>query len=64
MNESLAVQNLKKSYPGFNLQNVSFSVLPGRIMGLIMRHRPVHRYAASELVRLSPRDIKTAGAIS
>ncbi len=35
MNESLAVHNLKKSYPGFNLQNVSFSVLPGRIMGLI-----------------------------
>lgn len=36
----------------------------GRIMGLITRHRPVHRYAASEPVRLSPRDIKTAGAIS
>mgnify|MGYP000647619488 FL=1 len=31
--------------------------------GLITQHRPVHRYAASELVRLSPRDIKTAGAI-
>lgn len=35
MNEILSVKNLKKTYPGFSLQNVSFSIRPGRIMGLI-----------------------------
>ena len=35
MKEILSVKNLKKTYPGFSLQNVSFSIRPGRIMGLI-----------------------------
>ncbi len=34
-NELLSVKNLKKIYPGFVLQDVSFSLFPGRIMGLI-----------------------------
>lgn len=35
MTELLQVEHLSKCYPGFTLQNVSFSVKPGRIMGLI-----------------------------
>lgn len=35
MNELLSVQNLCKYYPGFTLEQISFSILPGRIMGLI-----------------------------
>ena len=35
MTELLRVDHLNKHYPGFNLQDVSFSVKPGRIMGLI-----------------------------
>ncbi len=35
MTDLLQVNNLSKRYPGFVLQNVSFSVKPGRIMGLI-----------------------------
>lgn len=31
----LSVQGLCKSYPGFSLQDISFSVQPGHIMGLI-----------------------------
>lgn len=31
----LSVNHLSKRYPGFALQQVSFSVYPGRIMGLI-----------------------------
>lgn len=35
MTELLQVKHLTKRYPGFALQDVSFSVKPGRIMGLI-----------------------------
>lgn len=35
MTELLRVDHLNKHYPGFALQDVSFSVKPGRIMGLI-----------------------------
>ena len=35
MTELLQVEHLSKQYPGFTLQDISFSVKPGRIMGLI-----------------------------
>ena len=35
MTALLSIQNLTKHYPGFTLQDVSFSVMPGRIMGFI-----------------------------
>ena len=35
MTELLQVEHLSKCYPGFTLQDVSFSIKPGRIMGLI-----------------------------
>ena len=35
MNNLLQVEHLNKQYPGFALKDVSFSVKPGRIMGLI-----------------------------
>ncbi len=35
MTELLQVEHLSKRYPGFALQDVSFSVKPGHIMGLI-----------------------------
>lgn len=35
MTELLQVDHLSKQYPGFTLQDISFSVKPGRIMGLI-----------------------------
>lgn len=41
MTELLRVDHLNKHYPGFALQDVSFSVKPGRIMGLIGKMEPV-----------------------
>ena len=35
MTELLQVDHLSKRYPGFTLQDISFSVTPRRIMGLI-----------------------------
>ena len=35
MTDTLQVRNLCKYYPGFSLEDVSFSLKPGRIMGLI-----------------------------
>ena len=35
MNDLLQVEHLNKLYPGFTLKDVSFSVKPGHIMGLI-----------------------------
>ena len=35
MTDSLCVKGLTKTYPGFALQDVSFSLCSGRIMGLI-----------------------------
>lgn len=35
MTEILQVDHLSKQYPGFTLQDITFSVKPGRIMGLI-----------------------------
>lgn len=35
MRSVLDVQGICKNYPGFRLENVSFSLAPGRIMGLI-----------------------------
>lgn len=35
MGAVLSVQNITKHYPGFTLENVSFSLEPKRIMGLI-----------------------------
>ena len=35
MEAVLSVQNIHKHYPGFTLDNVSFSLAPNRIMGLI-----------------------------
>lgn len=38
MNEVLSVKNLCKRYDSFALQNVSFNILPGEIMGFIGRN--------------------------
>ena len=38
MTELLQVEHLSKQYPGFSLRDISFSVKPGRIMGLIGKH--------------------------
>ena len=35
MKTVLSVQNITKHYPGFALENVSFSLAPNRIMGVI-----------------------------
>ena len=35
MESVLSVQNINKRYPGFTLENVSFSLALNRIMGLI-----------------------------
>ena len=35
MEAVLNVQRINKHYPGFTLENVSFSLAPNRIMGLI-----------------------------
>ena len=35
MEAVLSVQSINKHYPGFALENVSFSLAPNRIMGLI-----------------------------
>mgnify|MGYP000494256724 FL=1 len=35
MEAVLSVQSINKHYPGFTLKNVSFSLAPNRIMGLI-----------------------------
>ena len=35
MEAVLSVQSIHKRYPGFVLENVSFSLAPNRIMGLI-----------------------------
>ena len=35
MEAVLSVQSINKHYPGFTLENVSFSLAPNRIMGLI-----------------------------
>ena len=35
MEAVLSVQGISKHYPGFTLENVSFSLAPNRIMGLI-----------------------------
>ena len=35
METVLCIQDLCKNYPGFTLENISFSLAPGRIMGLI-----------------------------
>ena len=35
MEAVLSVKNITKHYPGFALENVSFSLAPKRIMGLI-----------------------------
>lgn len=38
MNDILKIENLNKKYPSFSLQNVSFEVKPGEIMGFIGRN--------------------------
>ncbi len=38
MTEIVSVNNLNKSYVGFDLKNVEFSIQPGRIMGFIGRN--------------------------
>ena len=38
MDELLRVEGLCKRYPGFSLEDVSFSLAPGRVMGLIGRN--------------------------
>ena len=35
MNSLLSVTHLSKRYPSFSLEDVSFSITPGRVMGLI-----------------------------
>ena len=35
METVLHIQNINKHYPGFTLENASFSLAPNRIMGLI-----------------------------
>ena len=36
----LSVKGLSKRYPNFTLQNITFSIKPGRIMGLIGKNEP------------------------
>lgn len=36
--DALRVENLRKSFPGFQLMNVSFAVEQGHVMGLIGRN--------------------------
>lgn len=38
MNEVLQIKNLSKEYPAFHLDNVSFSIEKGHIMGFIGRN--------------------------
>ena len=35
MNSTLVVNQLSKSYPGFELRNISFEIPKGKIMGLV-----------------------------
>lgn len=35
MTDLLKIEHLSKHYPGFSLQDVSFTLKPGRIMGLV-----------------------------
>ena len=39
METVLHIQNINKHYPGFSLENASFSLAPDRIMGLIGKKR-------------------------
>ena len=38
MEAVLSVQSINKHYPGFALENVSFSLAPNRFMGLLGKH--------------------------
>ena len=37
METVLNVQSINKHYPGFSLENISFSLAPNRIMGLLVK---------------------------
>ena len=47
MTALLQVQNLCKTYPGFALTDVSFTLRPGRIMGLIGKNGADAAHTAS-----------------
>ena len=44
MEAVLSVQSINKHYPGFALENVSFSLAPNRIMGLIGKNGAGKKY--------------------
>ena len=56
MNELLSVRELTKHYPGFTLDNVSFSVAPGRIMGLIGKNGAGKSTTLKAILNLIPID--------
>ncbi|MCI7473326.1 MAG: ABC transporter ATP-binding protein [Clostridiales bacterium] len=56
MNELLSVRGLTKRYPGFILDHVSFSVAPGRIMGLIGKNGAGKSTTLKSILNLIPTD--------
>ena len=58
MKELLSVQGISKQYPGFRLENVSFSLQPGRIMGLIGKNGA----GKSTTLKMCIRDSALSGA--
>ncbi|OUN14287.1 ABC transporter ATP-binding protein [Flavonifractor sp. An91] len=56
MNELLSVRGLTKRYPGFTLDSVSFSVAPGRIMGLIGKNGAGKSTTLKAILNLIPTD--------
>lgn len=56
MNELLSVRGLTKRYPGFTLDNVTFSVAPGRIMGLIGKNGAGKSTTLKAILNLIPTD--------
>ena len=61
MNELLSVRGLTKRYPGFTLDSVSFSVAPGRIMGLIGKNGAGKSTTLKAILNLIPTD---AGSVT
>ncbi len=63
----LSVNHLSKRYPGFALQQVSFSVYPGRIMGLIGKNgagKSTTLKSILNMVHPDSGDVKMFGMIS
>lgn len=61
MNVLLSVNGLTKTYPGFALRDVSFSLAPGRIMGLIGKNGAGKSTALKAMLNMIHRD---AGSVT